>query len=292
MVSSMTGYGRGQFRSKGVEVSAEIRSVNNRYLDIVLKLPRVLNDYDQKIRELIGRHLSRGRISVTLTITSRENPYETLSLNMPLVETYVRLAREINKKFRLRTPIDVNQLIALPDVILSDAGAKNDDRTWQYTEKALTEALIGLADMRQKEGENLLHDFQNRIRTLDQRLEEIETIAATRPRAELEKLRSRITGLVQEQRVDEQRLELEMALLADRLDITEECVRFHSHNKEFLAILERDEAPGRKLNFLLQEMHREINTIGSKAVSAEISHRVVEIKEEIEKLREQVQNIE
>ncbi len=292
MVSSMTGYGRGSFRTDGVEVTAEIRSVNNRYLDIVLKLPRVLTDYDGKVRELIGRYLSRGRISLNITIASQDDPYQNLSMNMPLVQAYVRMAKQINKKFKLRTAINVNQLLAFPDVILADSNAKNIETLWLCTEKALTQALISLAEMRRKEGENLLADFERRIGMLDVKLKQIEMLATDRPKLELDKLRSRLTALKPDQRLDEQRLEMELALIADRIDITEECVRFHSHNKEFVVILEKEEASGRKLNFLLQEMHREINTIGNKAASAEISHLVVEIKDEIEKLREQVQNIE
>lgn len=292
MISSMTGYGRGSFNSDGIEVAAEIRSVNNRYLDIVIKLPKVLSDYDSKIRELIGRYLSRGRISLVVTLSSQNDPYQNLILNKPLAEAYIRIIRQLNKSFRLRSAIDVNHLLSLPDIILSDASARNDEMLWQCTEKSLVQALGMLMEMRRKEGENLLVDFRNRIQRLDRQLQEIESLAARRPQIELEKLRNRITPLLSDYPVDEHRLELELAIIADRLDVTEECVRFHSHNKEFLAILENEEASGRKLNFLLQEMHREINTIGNKAASVEISHVVVQVKDEIEKLREQVQNIE
>jgi uncharacterized protein (TIGR00255 family) len=292
MVASMTGYGRGAFHIDGVEVTAEIRSVNNRYLDIVLKLPRVMSDYDAKTRELIGRYLSRGRISVNITIASQDDPYENLSLNMPLVQAYIRMARQVNKKFKLRSAVNVNQLLAFPDIILADTNAKDNETLWHCLEKALSQALISLVEMRRKEGQNLLVDFQQRIAMLDGKLKRVEAMSMDRPRIELDKLRSRLAPMLPDQRVDEQRLEMELALIADRVDITEECVRFHSHNKEFVLILEKEEASGRKLNFLLQEMHREINTIGNKAASAEISHIVVEIKDEIEKLREQVQNIE
>jgi len=292
MISSMTGYGRGLHRNDGVEVAVEIRSVNNRYLDITMKLPRILSDWDQKARELIGKHVSRGRISVMITMTSQENPYQSLTLNKPLAEMYVRIARELKQMHKLRSAIDVNQLMAFPDLIISDASTGTGEVYWVCTEKALTQALVELVKMRRQEGENLLRDFERRIATLDEQLKRIEKMSHDRPRIELDKLRGRISYLLPDQRIDDGRLESELALIADKLDITEECVRFHSHNKEFVAILAKEEAPGRKLNFLLQEMHREINTIGNKAASAEISHIVVEVKDEIEKMREQVQNIE
>lgn len=292
MISSMTGYGRGLFRTDGIEVAAEVRTVNNRYLDISMKLPRILSDWDQKARELIGKHISRGRISVVITLTSQENPYQSLALNKPLAEMYIRIAKKIKQDYKLRSAIDVNQLMAFPDLIISDANTGTGETYWSYTEKALTQALVELVKMRRQEGENLLCDFEQRIATLDEQLKRIEMLARDRSRIELDKLRGRISYLLPDQRIDEGRLEVEMALIADRLDITEECVRFHSHNKEFVAILEKEEAPGRKLNFLLQEMHREINTMSNKAANAEISHIVVEVKDEIEKIREQVQNIE
>jgi uncharacterized protein (TIGR00255 family) len=292
MISSMTGYGRGLFRSDGTEVAVEIRSVNNRYLDISMKMPRMLSDWDQKARELIGKHVSRGRISVVITLTSQENPYQSLSLNKPLADMYIRIAKKLKQDYKLRSPIDVNQLMNFPDLIISDSNTGTGETYWSFTEKALTQALEELVKMRRQEGLNLLRDFEQRIATLDEQLKRIEQMAEDRPRVELEKLRGRIGYLLPDQRIDDNRLELELALIADRLDITEECVRFHSHNKEFVAILEKEEAPGRKLNFLLQEMHREINTMSNKAANPEISHIVVQVKDEIEKMREQVQNIE
>jgi uncharacterized protein (TIGR00255 family) len=292
MIASMTGFGRAVLKRDDIEVTIEVRSVNNRFLDISLRTPRLLANYEQKIKDLIGRVLSRGRVSLTITIANGNETVNNLTLNRPLAQAYLRLTEDLKQELNLSGNISIEQLLQLPDIINADVPPEENEKYWHVTESGLNEALASLQEMRQQEGGELRKDFGSRITNLEQLLTRIEGMAANRPQAELEKLRQRVKILLKDDKVDESRLEMELAFLADRLDITEECVRFHSHNKAFIQMLDNEQAPGRKLNFLLQEMNREVNTIGSKASSAEISHLVVEIKDEVEKLREQVQNIE
>ncbi len=292
MVSSMTGYGRAVVKKEEIEVTVEIRSVNNRFLDISLRNPRILADFEGQIKDIIAKTLSRGRINVSITVQSQNANLQTLTLNKPLATTYYRLVKELQQELDLAGEVALGQLLSLPDIIVMDENAPETELFWECTREALTRALDELQTMRRTEGTELLRDFMQRVENLEKMILSIESLSANRPREEIEKLRQRVHALIQEERVDEGRLEMELAFLSDRLDVTEECVRFHSHNKAFIQILQNEAAPGRKLNFLLQEMNREANTIGSKASSAEISHLVIEMKDEVEKLREQVQNIE
>ncbi len=292
MISSMTGYGTGIFRIEDVEVTAEIRSVNNRFLDVVVKLPRCLASYEQQVRDMIGKQISRGRVNLWVGITSGEDKYQNLSINKGLAAAYVRLAKELSEDLDLDGQLSINQLLALPDVIQSEAAENGDESAWRCAEQAVTLALAELRDMRNKEGKALLEDLVMRIQNLEQVISKIEDLAKNRSQDELDKLRQRVSKMLGNEQIDEGRLELELALIADRIDVTEECVRFHSHDKLFLEMLQAPESAGRKLNFLLQEMNREANTIGTKAYSSEISHLVVQIKDEVERIREQIQNIE
>ncbi len=292
MIASMTGFGRATVREGDTEVAVEIRSVNNRFFDISMRVPRILTNYEQKIKDLIGKVLTRGRVNLSITINNSTNAIGHLTLNRPLAAAYVKLAQQMKKDFGLRGKLRVEQLLFLPEIINTDLPSEADEKYWQLAERAISHALQELQAMREHEGQELKKDFKNRIKNLEQMIKKIEKLAANRPQEELEKLRQRIKYLMKEENLDQGRLEMELSLLADRLDVTEECVRFHSHNKAFLQMLETESAVGRKLNFLLQEMNREANTIGNKAASAEISHLVVQIKDEVEKLREQIQNIE
>jgi len=292
MISSMTGFGRASHKIGDIEVLVEIRSVNNRFLDFSLRIPRVLADYESQIKELVGKSLSRGRINIAISLTSESSNVQQLVLNRPLAQSYSRLVKELQKDLGLAGEIQLSQLLNLPDIIVVDDKTPEAERYWECTRAALVKVLEDIQVMRHKEGEELLKDFVRRINSLDGMITRAAELGARQPAAEMEKLRQRIALLVKDEHIDEGRLENELALMADRLDITEECVRFHSHNKAFIHILENESTPGRKLNFLLQEMHREVNTIGSKSNSLEISHLVVEIKDEVEKLREQIQNIE
>ena len=292
MIISMTGYGRGMARAGHSEILVEIRSVNNRYLDVVPRLPKSISGYETDVKELVGKKISRGRVNIWVSVNGSEDKYSHLSLDKELASTFVRLARELKQELGLAGEISVDQVIGLPDVVTFINTETLDEELWEKTREALESALADFTEMRKREGSNLKIDLAERIKEIDAALEAIEVKSKENPQLELDRLRSRIQKLIGPEMIDEGRMESELAIIADRMDVTEECVRFKSHNKVFLEALDSDKAEGRKLNFLLQEMNREANTIGSKCSDSVIAHLVVEIKEQVEKLREQIQNIE
>jgi len=289
----MTGFGRGELRNDDGELFAEVRSVNNRFLDVQIKLPRNYFHYEQEVKNIIRNYVTRGRISVFVSLkTNNEENGIGLSVNREPARVYWKLINQLKKEFKIRGRIKLEHLLQFPDIITYEDNYGANEAIWQSIQKVLIIALGNLQVMRKREGQELAQDLIRRIQSLNNRIDQIEKISAGRTGEELDKLRQRIKEILSVEGVDESRLETEIALMINRIDVTEECVRFRSHNKVFLEIMDADESAGRKLNFLLQEMTREANTIGAKANHADIAHLVVEIKEEVEKIREQVQNIE
>jgi len=293
MISSMTGYGRGEISRAGIAAVAEIRSVNSRYLEVATRLPHSLSLRESDVKELVRRQIIRGKINVVITI-ERENDEEIpLRINRSAAKAYYKVLRELRKTLNIRAQVTLEHLLQFSDVLEPQEIDVSSDKEWAVAKSALTKAVGELVTMRLREGAELKSDLAPRIESLARAIDEIERRSKERIPEERTRLREHVQLLLEDKSlVDEQRLELELSLLADKLDVTEECVRFRSHNKFFLAGLANDEAVGRKLNFLVQEMNREANTIGSKSFDAEIAHRVVAIKEELEKIREQLQNIE
>lgn len=288
----MTGYGGSANAVDNIEISVEVRSVNNRFLDISFKLPKKLSVYEQQVREIVGKYVSRGRVNVWMAIKGEEDKSNSFVVNHALVDAYVRIAKEIAERHGVGGALTIDQIMTLPDVIAVDVDEGADEKTWECAKAALEEALTQMVEMRRREGVEIKKDFVERIASLEALVNDIEKLSQNGPEVELSKLKDRVRRQLDNDQVDEYRLELELALIADRVDISEECTRFRSHITLFREMLEDEKSQGRKLNFLLQEMNREANTMASKAFTSEISHNVVKIKEEIEKIREQVQNIE
>ncbi len=289
----MTGYGRAELSKSGIAASAEVRSVNSRYLDITARLPRILSHREKDIKEIVRSFLSRGSVNITVKIEKESNGETPLKINTSAAKSYFRLLNELRKVVKVQEKVKLEHLLNFSEILepvdVEEAGA----REWELVEGAIREALGQLNGMRANEGKELAKDFEKRVQGIDGLLNQIEKLAVDRIPAERMKLQERVGQLVQDKNViDQNRLELEIALLADKLDITEECVRYRTHNKFFLEAIQKEETPGRKLNFLVQEMNREANTIGSKANDAGIAHLVVQVKEELERIREQLQNIE
>lgn len=293
MISSMTGFGRGDVRKNGYEILAEVRSVNNRFLDIQVKLPKNFLQFEHEAKTLVRKYITRGRLNVFVSINGNSDHNNLgLKINTSLASSYLKLIHNLKKEMKIPGKIKLDHLLNYPDIITYEEDTCGSDEIWVYIEEAIENALKNLQKMRMREGAELANDLVERIRMLDHEISQIEKISEENFEEELVKLRKRIREITDNDELDETRLETEVALIINRMDVTEECVRFKSHNKLFLKTLESNEAVGRKLNFLLQEMTREANTIGAKANNAEIAHLVVEIKEEVEKIREQVQNIE
>jgi uncharacterized protein (TIGR00255 family) len=288
----MTGFGRGEASEGGVNVTAEVRSVNNRFLDVAARLPRTLSVRENEIKELIRKRVNRGKITLVVTVERTTNGAIPLRVNTTAAKAYYRLLKDLRKAVKLKESVKIEHLLQFSDILEQDGSGDVDEREWRLLEQALESALDGLIRMRNDEGGELGKDLAQRIRRLESEIDRADGLAKTQIPAERERLRGRALQLMEKNEVDEGRLEMELVLLADKLDITEECVRFRSHNKFFLEALRSSEAAGRKLGFLVQEMNREANTIGSKSSSAEIAHLVVAMKEELEKIREQLQNVE
>ncbi len=292
MVTSMTGFGRGEAVSADMTISVELRSVNNRFLDVTTRLPRTLSMRENDLKEIIRKKISRGKISVTVTLDRTVNGNFPLRVNLPAARAYHRLLNQLRKAVRVKEPVKLEHLLQFSEVIEPLDAAGGDEQEWAVLQQALSQGIEGLQEMRRNEGRELEADFRGRIAELGRTIDVIEGLSREQVPQERLRLRERIGRLLEGEPVDEGRLEMELALLADKLDVTEECVRFRSHNKFFLEALSGNEPAGRKLNFLLQEMNREANTIGSKSSATEIAHLVVGVKEELEKIREQLQNIE
>jgi uncharacterized protein (TIGR00255 family) len=292
MITSMTGFGRGDEVRDGFACQVEVRSLNHRFLDVVLKLPRGLSLYEDTAKEIVRRHITRGRISLSVNLSSEQNPDLGLRLDAEAAQQYKRLLEMLRETLHLEGPITIDHILHFSEVLTLENSIELPEQAWECVQCAIEKAVLDLNEMRRREGVEISADLTTRLQILDDSLNEIEARSLARRKEEFNKLYQRLQEYIVVREVDPQRLEQEVALLADRVDATEECIRFRSHNKLFQEAMRAAEPSGRKLNFLLQEMNREANTIGAKANDATIAHLVVKIKEEVEKLREQIQNIE
>ncbi len=293
MISSMTGYGRGEVTEKRITALADLRSVNNRFLEVSARLPRTLSMRENDVKELVRTKFTRGKVNLVVTITRENGNEPALKINGSAAKSYVKLLNKLRKAAGVQGKVTLDHLLKFPEVLEIDALEEADDEEWKIARKAIAAALDDAGKMRRREGGELMKDLLGRIERLDGINDDIAKIARDMVPRERERLEERLNQLLGDKKViDAGRLELEVALFAEKLDVTEESVRFRSHTKFFKDALANEESAGRRLNFLIQEMNREVNTIGSKAGSAEIAHMVVEMKDELEKIREQLQNIE
>jgi uncharacterized protein (TIGR00255 family) len=292
MVSSMTGYGRAELVKENIKASVEISSVNNRFCEIQFRLPKFLSPLESKLKEMILSTTSRGKINYTLNWEESFPITSYVKLNQEAADVYHTIMTQLKEKYNLSGEIRVDHFLNLPDLIKVEKEEYDIDKAWEVMYEVTLKALEEFNSMRRSEGGRLASDLKQRVNYLEDAISEIERLAPVNVSNYRKKLKSKVSELLDNLVVDEQRIELEVALMAEKCDVTEECVRFKSHNQQFLSALEEGGPVGKRLTFLLQEMNREANTIGSKASDAQISQKVIFLKEEIEKLREQVQNIE
>jgi len=292
MIISMTGYARGESHLGGYSAAVEVRSLNHRFLDIMLRLPKSLGNFEQQVKEIIRQKVGRGRLNVAITLTDANDTEPGLHVDEELARSYKVMLENLQQKLGLKGEITIDHLLQFSDILNVENGTTLPDEAWQCVEQALRSTLDDLNVMREREGQEMANDMRRRIGTLQEKLSHIEARSRLRGPDEFSRLQKRLRAMIDSRELDASRLELELALLADRVDVTEECIRFRSHTTLFLEALAHPDSAGRKLNFLLQEMNREANTIGAKASDAEIAHLVIELKEDVERLREQIQNIE
>ncbi len=290
MVYSMTGFGRGTSSTETGEVGVEIRSVNNRYLDVTVRGGSEVEEVEGPIREALREQLDRGKVTVTISVDGGTEGVP--GADVERARAYTEALKTLAAELDLPGEPDLALVASFRDVIHPRSAELDPEAAWEAVRPAFQQALDGFLAMRRKEGEALARDVEERLKAIEGALDGIMERAPERISAFAQRLKERIAELLDRVPVDEDRLAQEIAVYADRIDISEECTRLESHLDQARALMKGDEASGRSLNFLLQEMHREINTIGSKANDGEINHRVVGMKEELEKIREQVQNIE
>ncbi len=291
MIKSMTGFSKAEFSEEGMFASVEIKSLNGKYLELNCRMPRNLQHKENEVREIVRKFITRGTVSINITLEI-DSVKKSLSLNPEIAKHIYEQLNELRKELKIKEAVKLEQVLTFSTYMLESEQNADEAKQMNLIKKVLNHSLKNLDMMRRKEGQQLIKDLNNRMRIIMESVDKIEKFGIQRVPAEREKLKQRLAQFFENDEYDEQRLQLEMVLMADKLDISEEVVRLKSHFKFYNEILKNEEAPGRKINFLLQEIHREINTIGSKANDANISQLVVNVKEELEKIREQIQNIE
>ena len=288
----MTGYGRAEETIRGHHVTVEIKSVNHRYFEFGCRTPRGYAFLDDKIKTYLQSRLSRGKVDVYVSVETLEDaPIEVL-VNHSLAEGYVKALQEISERYALRNDLTAMGLSRYPDLFSVHKTPENEEEIWSAVSQVLAAATDRFLEMRRQEGERMKADVLGRAAKIMELVAEIEQRSPESVSEYEKKLRQKIQEMLGDTQVDEQRLLTETAIFADKVAVAEETVRLRSHFEQMKAMLSSDEAVGRKLDFLVQEMNREANTIGSKCCDASIAYKVVDIKAEIEKIREQIQNIE
>ena len=292
MITSMTGFGSAKGASGKLEIAVEIKSVNNRYLDCTVKLPRMFSSFEEALKSIVQSHISRGKVDVYISIDSSKADDVEIKINRTLAEAYLTALKETAAELQLSDEISVLDLARFPDVLHAEKKEADAEVLRSDIGAVLSEALIGFNDMRLREGEKLYHDVTARLDYIERLTLKAEEISPKSVEEYRKKLEARMSELLQSADIDEQRLLTEAAIFADRVAISEETVRLRSHISQLRIMLESDEPVGRKIDFIVQELNREANTIGSKGNDTEMSRVTVDLKAEIEKIREQAQNIE
>ncbi|GAA0707873.1 YicC family protein [Paraclostridium ghonii] len=293
MAISMTGFGRGEYKDDNYHFTVECRTINHKYVDINIRLPRKISFLEDKIRNVVKDYIKRGRVDLYIKLDLIGSEDVNLKFDEKLASEYVNILNNIKNTFNLQDDISVMNIAKFPDIIKSEEKEEDEDLLWSMLKKALADCLIKLKDMRVEEGSKLASDIDMRCDLLKDYIEQIENYSYNVVNEYKDKLNNRITEILENPSlVDENRLAQEVAIYADKCSITEEIVRFKSHIIQLKKAIYKDESIGRKIDFLIQEMNRETNTIGSKSSDLNITNLVVEVKSELEKIREQIQNIE
>ncbi len=292
MVKSMTGFGRCEISEGDRKMTVEMKSVNHRYLDVNIKMPKKLNFFESAIRSLLKAYLQRGKVDLFITYEDLSEGKGSLRYNRELAAEYLKYLTQMSEEFGLENDVKASVLSRYPDVLVMEEGEDNEEELWKLLEQALKGACEQMVEMRAREGENLKKDLMAK---LDEMLIHVAWIEERSPQIVAEyrkKLEDKVHELLADAQVEESRLATEITIFADKICVDEELVRLRSHIKHTKAVLEEKDSVGRKLDFIAQEMNREANTILSKANDLEVSNRAIELKTGIEKVREQIQNIE
>lgn len=293
MVRSMTGFGRGTCNESGKEFTVEIKSVNHRYIDFYIKLPRQIAYLEERVREVVSKSIFRGKVDIFISFEDRSEDSKSVMLDEALAGAYIQAVEKLKEKYGLKDDLSVSLISRFPDVLRIEKTEDDEEQLWSILNKALETAVASLIQMRENEGNELRNSLLQKADYMEGIISQISNRSPEVVIEYKQKLENRIKDLLNQQTVDENRLAMEVAIFADRCSIDEELVRLGSHLRQLRDILSINKQPvGRKLDFLVQEINREINTIGSKSNDIMITKSVLELKSETEKIREQIQNIE
>ncbi len=293
MIKSMTAYATAQYSTHQLAVSAEIRSYNSRYFDLVLRIPSGYQSLEEKIKEYISGHVIRGRVEIKIQIEMDAADANGFEIDHAKAQSFYAALNQLKDAFGIKSEISMDLFLSPGGIIKPAEITMDTEAVWPSIRDCLQHALEELDAMRKREGDFIAQDLFKRLAHINLQLEQIRAESTGLLDMYQQRLKERISALTGDiVEIDPGRIAQEAAILADRSDISEEIVRAESHLKQFLHMMKSDEPAGRKLNFLLQELHREFNTMGSKIGNAEISHRIIDVKSELEKIREQIQNVE
>ncbi len=292
MIRSMTGFGRAQEHVGGMDVTVEIKAVNHRYFECATRLPRAYGFLDEKIKNFLQAKIARGKVDVSVYIDLTDVPGTEVVVNKTLAEAYLKAAAELEEAFRLKNDVTVRSLTQFPDVLTVRRAAEDEEAVWEAVRGVTEEAVARFVEMREREGAKMREDILSRRDTLLSAVAFIEERSPQLVREYMNKLEGRMRDLLAGTAVEESRLLTEAGLIADKLAVAEETVRLRSHMDQLEQLVNAAEPVGRKLDFLVQEINREVNTTGSKIQDLQVTRVVVDMKSEIEKIREQIQNIE
>ena len=288
----MTGYGRAQKILNGRDILVEIRSVNHRYYEYSSRIPRTYNYNDEKLKALLKNSISRGKVEVAVTINNIEGKDTEIAINKGTAEGYVQALRSISQELGLEDDLTLSKLIKLPDIFTVQKTPDDEEQVWNDVADVAQEAVSKFVEMRTTEGQRLRKDITDKADGILRMVMEVERLSPITVENYRARLYKKLSEILENKDIDEQRILTESAVFAEKIAVDEETVRLRSHISQLKAMLGSDEAVGRKLDFIVQEMNREVNTIGSKAQDLNITKIVVDMKAEIEKIREQIQNIE
>ncbi len=291
-MNSMTGFGRAEVSTPLGRLTVDVSSLNNRFLDFSFRAPRHFYPLEVKVRELVGQHVVRGKVNVSVSFEESESSSTAFRLNMPAARAYYKQLVKLRKELGIAEEVQLMDVLALPEISAADRIETDHEKYWPMFEKGIGKALKQLTAMRRKEGQTMARDMRAILKQMSADVKQIQVKTATSVEYYRNKLTDRVNEILDTPLRDSLRLEEEIALFAEKSDVTEEYTRLRSHIEQFGTALKSDQQVGKKLNFLLQEMNREVNTIGSKCADFSITSTVIQLKEEIEKLREMVQNAE
>lgn len=292
MIRSMTGYGRGQFTDEKRDVLVEIRSVNNRYYDFSARVPRAYGYLEEKLKSFVQNSVSRGKVEVFVSVFNNSDSDENISVSLAVAQGYVNALRKANEQLGLNDDLSLSLVLRMPDAFLVKKEIEDEETVWASVKPAAEEALAKFVAMRETEGRRMVDDVLSKLTVIEEKVSEVEKLSPQTVENYRNRLYTKLCEILEDKNIDQTRILTEAAIFSEKVAVDEETVRLRSHISQFRSMVKSGEPIGRKLDFLVQEMNREANTIGSKAQEIEITRIVVDIKSEIEKIREQIQNIE